>query len=270
MMNAEQHFIEGGYSYEIGDFETALYYYELVLQDKPNWLAAIYNTAICNYDIGQFEKSIIASNRVINSSENMLVFDALYNRGNCYHSTFEFEKAVEDFSTLILMDPKCAGAYQNRSNAYSRLGMIKLENIDSQKAKELKGDTDFDRYYITPEHEDITDEVLDNFSFDKKTLLSRNPINISERHFEKANSYIHIREFEKALELFKQAIKNYPLDFYEAAQYNLINCLMDLNVPSDIIIKEVSFYVKNNPTNKLINEYKVELERADLSNEEKC
>jgi len=44
--------------------------------------------------------------------------DAYNNRGNAYASLGEYQKAIDDCSKAIELDPKNADAYNNRGNAY--------------------------------------------------------------------------------------------------------------------------------------------------------
>ncbi|MFA7446133.1 MAG: tetratricopeptide repeat protein [Flavobacteriaceae bacterium] len=256
-MTDDDFFELGCEHFDNNDFQKAANCFERSLQDDPTNLGAIYNLALCYYEIGDYAQSISVSNQLLQISEDALVIETLFNRGNCYHAMYEYEKAIDDFSTIISIENDDSSAYFNRANAFSKLGKIEEANKDYEKVKELRGIDDLSRYYFTPSSEDITDESLDKFNAHKDSLTARNPYNMAERYFEEGNSYVEIREFEKALELFQKAADNYPQDFYESAHFNVINCLVD------ILEEKINFYITHNPDNEIINYYKKILDQIN-------
>ncbi len=255
-MNYEECFEQGCVNFDKNNFSTALNYFELALQKEPLSIGSLYNLALCFYELGEYEKSITVSNKVIELSENYLVIEAIFNRGNCYQKTLQFEKAVQDFSQIISINDKNSSAYFNRANAYLKLGKIDKANKDRLIVKRLENTNDITQYYKPPSHTEIDDNILDKFNYTKDNLEKNNPYNEALKHFERGNNYVKIREFSKAIEHFQKAINHYPLEFYEEAQFNLIQCLIDSDSAPELIDKEVTFYISHNKDNEIINQYK--------------
>ena len=66
--------------------------------------------------------------------------NALNNRGSLYLEQKQFDKAIKDFSSLIVIDPSLAEAYYNRSQAYEGKGNKTLALKDLRRAQELNPD----------------------------------------------------------------------------------------------------------------------------------
>ena len=58
-------------------------------------------------------------------------------RGLCQFFSGKYQRAVDDFSQAILLNPKNAMAYANRAMAYEKLGKKKLAQKDLERAKSL-------------------------------------------------------------------------------------------------------------------------------------
>ena len=63
---------------------------------------------------------------------------AYNNRGNTYDSMGDYEKAIEDYTQAIQINPGEALYYQNRAKTYRKLGDAEKAEADEQKAKEIK------------------------------------------------------------------------------------------------------------------------------------
>lgn len=255
-MSYEEYYEKGCICFDNNDFSTASNYFELALQEEPLSIEALYNLAVCYYELGYFHKSIKASDEIIKHSNKYLLIEALFNRGNCFQKTLQFEKAVQDFSKIISLEKENSSAYYNRANAYAKLGDIDKANQDRLVVKQLEDDNHLAQFYRSPEHNEISDDILDDFNATKKDLDKNNPYNKALKYFEEGNNYVRIREFSKAAESFQKAISFYPTDFFEEAQFNLIQCLIDSGSSSKLIDKEVNFYLFHNKNNEIINQYK--------------
>ena len=62
---------------------------------------------------------------------------AFFNRGVAYYELGEYERAIQDYDEAIRLNPQDARAYYNRGGAYVALGKTKEAERDFQKAKEL-------------------------------------------------------------------------------------------------------------------------------------
>ena len=67
---------------------------------------------------------------------------AYNNRGNAYSRIGKFQKAIEDFNKAIEIQPDFVHAYYNRGNAYYKKGELDNAITDFDKAIELKPDYD--------------------------------------------------------------------------------------------------------------------------------
>lgn len=63
---------------------------------------------------------------------------AYFYRGIAYHYLGEYEKAIEDCSKAIEMDPEDISAYRARGEAYAKLGQQYAAEADFCKADDLK------------------------------------------------------------------------------------------------------------------------------------
>jgi Flp pilus assembly protein TadD len=61
-----------------------------------------------------------------------------YDRGIAYYWLKHYEKAVEDYTEAIRLQPNYWQAYGNRANAYQQLGETEKARRDLARAKELK------------------------------------------------------------------------------------------------------------------------------------
>lgn len=244
------------------EFDEATKYYQLEIEENPLNYEAIMNIALCFYELGEYDKSIVASNQILKVCSDYLVKEAFINRGNCFHATLQFEKAVEDFSSVIAIDDECASAYFNRANAYSKLGKIEEAKNDRETVRELEPTSELSSYYKAPHSSEMSDKQLDQFISDIKKAKDQNPHNLALKFFEEGNAYVKIRVFDKACILFQKAIDAYPGAFYEAAQLNLINALYDLEESKELILSHINFYMTHNSDNEIINSLKLELENG--------
>jgi len=62
---------------------------------------------------------------------------AYYNRGLTYGDSGQYQRAIEDYSQAIRLDPDYTAAYNNRGNAYDDLGQREKALLDWRKACDL-------------------------------------------------------------------------------------------------------------------------------------
>ncbi|MDH3476281.1 MAG: tetratricopeptide repeat protein [Rhodospirillales bacterium] len=68
---------------------------------------------------------------------------AFYRRGNAFYYLGELERAIEEFSRALVLDPRHANAYYNRANAFADLGQHGRAVEDYTAAIRLEPDHDF-------------------------------------------------------------------------------------------------------------------------------
>ena len=63
-----------------------------------------------------FESALAASNFLVETRPSAKAF---YDRGNLYETTFDYRRAIADYSRAIELDPAQADAYYDRGFAYA-------------------------------------------------------------------------------------------------------------------------------------------------------
>ena len=84
---------------------------------------------------GQLDRAIDDFSRTISIDPKNSV--AYYKRGDTYAKKGQYDRAIDDFSSAIFIDPKNTDAYFMRGVAYAVTGNIKNMNSNFQKACNL-------------------------------------------------------------------------------------------------------------------------------------
>ena len=105
-----------------------------------------FNSAIANYNAGNYEKSIELFTNVISTCD---VYDAsaYYGRGLAYDKLGEFYSAIDNYTKAITANPNYWKAYFNRGCVYYDLKKYELAIKDFSRAIELNP-LDADAYLI--------------------------------------------------------------------------------------------------------------------------
>lgn len=95
--------------------------------------------AQCQDDGGNAEQRLAACTAIVEqvSNDEDLRIEALMNRGIVREGRSEIDGAIEDYTSIIALDPTNALARFNRGNAYGRLGRTADAVADYDKAIEL-------------------------------------------------------------------------------------------------------------------------------------
>jgi tetratricopeptide (TPR) repeat protein len=83
---------------------------------------------------GKYKEAISAFNKSIEHNPKYMHF---YQRGRAYKALKQYRKAINDFSTVINLNPSIRSAYFNRGLAYRQIGKKKKGLGDIRKAAEL-------------------------------------------------------------------------------------------------------------------------------------
>lgn len=132
--------------------------------------------------------------------------DALYQLGVCEDATGQYDKAVDDYSSVINLDKTYALAYFNRGAAYESLGKLDRAVADYQQAVSQS-------------------PGIPKWQFAKARALER------KGDFQEAiAAYGDVIKADTSKALYMQTVLRRGMSYYAAGQYN--EALSDLNVPA--------------------------------------
>ena len=84
------------------------------------------------------QEKLVHCTNVLTGTKNRVALEIAHNTlGHALMELERFSDAMQQFSEVITLNPKIAGYYDNRQNAYRRLGQFALAMADANKAIEL-------------------------------------------------------------------------------------------------------------------------------------
>jgi Flp pilus assembly protein TadD len=126
-------------SYDQGDYEKALIYFNMVIASQPDMGEAYNDRGLAYYGMGDTDNAMADFNKAIELLPNPAV--SYSNRGGLYLFQGNHEQALADLDKAIGLSPRLAKAYYNRALTY-----LDLSNYDQSIA-------DFDQAIeLTPEY----------------------------------------------------------------------------------------------------------------------
>jgi len=125
--------------------------------EKSEEAAELYGNARLIVDSKDYAKAVAMYSEVLkllpNDSDSFTyngeayTKDEIYkDRGSCYNSLEQPEKALDDFNKAISINPKNARFYSDRSSVYLALGETEKAKADLEKSVELKSEKAADEY----------------------------------------------------------------------------------------------------------------------------
>lgn len=165
------------------------------------------------YDEGEYERAVESYTKSLDIQD---MAEAYYNRGCAYSKLKENEKAVQDYSSAIELDPDYAYAYYNRGNEYFRVKEFGKAVLDYNKTIELNPGYAEAYYNLGSAHYELgeSEKAVQNYS--KAIELDPDDEN---GYNNRGNAYSQLRENEKAVSDYKKAVELNPN--YVKAYYNL-------------------------------------------------
>lgn len=106
------------------------------LSEKEDKIEKLQNTTKKSYERGDFKTAIEGDNKLI--VLNPKDAGAYNNRGAAYSALGKYNEAIVDLNKAIELDPKYANSYYNRARSYSKTGDVKSALQDLYKAIQLK------------------------------------------------------------------------------------------------------------------------------------
>jgi tetratricopeptide (TPR) repeat protein len=112
---------------ELGDFESAITFFDLVINEDPKFKMAFYNRGFSKFQLNQYQDAIEDYSKTIELDS----FDsvAYYGRGFSKFRLQDFIGAIKDLSSAIAINPNDSDYYGMRANAKLNLHHFR-ESID--------------------------------------------------------------------------------------------------------------------------------------------
>jgi tetratricopeptide (TPR) repeat protein len=105
----------GVYYYSNGDYNRAIDYFKLLVQQAPNNFTAYLNISACHYLNGDIDKAILAAEQALTIKENYIVYSNI----GTYHFILEdYGKAVVAFEKMINLNDSDYANWGNLADAY--------------------------------------------------------------------------------------------------------------------------------------------------------
>jgi tetratricopeptide (TPR) repeat protein len=189
--------------------------------------------------IAFYEKSIFLAERF--GFEDDFIAGNYNNRGSNYHELKQYERAIEDYSRAMELNPKCATAYTNRGVTYAKLKQHEKAIGDYNKAIEMNpeyADAYNNRglsYAKLKQHE----KAIEDYG----KAIEMNP-NFAKPYNNRSITYHELRQYETAIEDCSKAIELNPK--YAKAYYNRGNAYYELN-QYERAIEDYSKAIELNP-----------------------
>ncbi len=188
------------------NFDKALEMFTSSIKLNKSEKDALINRGNIYFNRGQFELAIADYNACLTIDTNTQL--AIENRGSAYAALGKHDLALVDMNKAIKMDPSTENGYANRGSVYASLGKYDLALVDMNKAIEINPNTEngYTNRAILYQRMNRNNEAISDFTKQievnhKKSADIFNSIAIS---------YMRLKKYDKALDLFSQAIDLEP------------------------------------------------------------
>ena len=128
--------IAGNYWY-IENYDKAIYFYNLLIELKPNYAQAYFWRGKSYLVLGDYENSINDFNSAIKIFPTA---EDYYWRARAYELLFNFDLAIDSYDQAINLEPKESSYILSRGVSKAKKGLEKEALIDYQTALTLSGD----------------------------------------------------------------------------------------------------------------------------------
>ena len=196
-------------AYQRADLDSALVYYtELIQLDPANRsivIGAYYNRGLVYEDQGEVERAIDDYTKAIDLNPNYA--NAYNNRGLVYENKGEVERAIEDFNRAIQLNPNLAETHNNRALTYKDQGEIERAINDFNRAIQLKPD-DAKTYYnraLTYKDQGEIERAINDFN----RAIQLKPDD-AEAYYNRGVVHAKKEDYKHAIEDYTKAIQLNP------------------------------------------------------------
>jgi tetratricopeptide (TPR) repeat protein len=186
-----------------------------VIEKYPNEaFMAYYDRGVEYYKLNQVDKAIDDYTSAIGINPNYK--EAYYDRGVVYGSIGQWDKAISDYSRTIEISPNFDSAYSNRGVLYAYLGQWDKAISDCSRAIEI--DPNFESAYSNRGNVYGNLKQWDKAISDYSRAIEIDP-NYKEAYYNRSSAYGNLGQWERAISDCFKAIGIDPN--YKEAYYNL-------------------------------------------------
>ncbi|NJX16146.1 tetratricopeptide repeat protein [Tamlana crocina] len=214
--DADTYYNRGNSRFSIKDFTGAKEDYAKAYMLDDSFIDALYSLACVKFELGEYEEAIEDFNTVIKKVPNQPNTYIL--RAAAYRALENYEKAAQDYSTAIYIEPS-ADAFYNRGAFYMDIKYYQQANDDLNKAIRLNSNHAFAYFYRGASHlmlGKFTDAISD---FNKSIAFDANDF---DARLGLAIAYYKLKDVENAKTNFKRAnnILSIPQDVNTIEHYS--------------------------------------------------
>lgn len=141
-------FDEGYALHQKGDLSGAIRLYSRAIESNPVFAMAYQMRGAAQQKLKKYPQAIHDYTLVIEYGESYFKAVGYYNRGIIYNMTGAYSDAIADFSKVIELDKKMAGAFFHRGIAKSKTGDLAGRFDDFRQAARL-GDSNAETFLNT-------------------------------------------------------------------------------------------------------------------------
>ncbi len=122
-----------------GDVDSAVDYFEQAIAADDSYAYAYYERGFYAASQGDYEQAIEDYTRAINNDYTP-ASTPLFERANLYITTQDYDSALDDFNTLIELDPENISYYENRASIYLSLNDLESAIAEYDRIAEIAPD----------------------------------------------------------------------------------------------------------------------------------
>ena len=118
--SSDEIYQQGGYYFDKGDYERALYYYGELISKEPDNAGGYYLAGLCNDELGNYSQSAKYYRKVTEIDPSNV--DAWNLRGISLERLSLYNESLESYNKAIQLNASFAPAWNNKANVLSRMG----------------------------------------------------------------------------------------------------------------------------------------------------
>jgi tetratricopeptide (TPR) repeat protein len=135
---AENLFLKGNVSYDLGRYEEAIASYQRAVDIKPDKHDAWYNRGNALADLGRYEEAIASYDRAVDIKPDK--HEAWNNRGSALKNLGRYEEAIASYERAVDIKPDYHDAWYNRGIALADLGRYEEAIASYERAVDINPD----------------------------------------------------------------------------------------------------------------------------------